>query len=291
MLARLLGSVEYGIYAAAFATVAIVSVYCPLGSPFTLIRHVSSCPQKFSFYWGNVLVTIAGLGSVLIGILVWLVPRLAHSCGWQLVLCVAVGDCFFGQVVDACSRVFQAFEKMRFTAFLSLLTNLLRTLLAAMLLWRLHHATALEWAAGTLAISFLACCLSLTLVTLRCGKPAFSLKLLRNRLKEGCVFAMSSSTMGIYNNVDKAMLGHYGMNAANGIYTMAYRVVDICTTPITSIHAAAFPTFFRKGLGGVSSTTEFALRILKRTGPIAIVFAGCHGVGGADHSSIGWPKL
>jgi O-antigen/teichoic acid export membrane protein len=272
MLARLLGSVEYGIYAAAFATVAIVSVYSPLGSPFTLIRHVSSCPQKFAFYWGNVLVTIAGLGSVLIGILVWLVPRLAHSCSWQLVLCVAVGDCFFGQVVDACSRVFQAFEKMRFTAFFSLLTNLLRTLLAAMLLWRLHHATASEWAAATLAISFIGCCLSLTLVTTRCGMPAFSPKLLRNRLREGCVFAMSSSTMGIYNNVDKAMLGHYGMNAANGIYTMAYRVVDICTTPITSIHAAAFPTFFRKGLGGVSSTTEFALRILKRTGPVAIAF-------------------
>jgi O-antigen/teichoic acid export membrane protein len=274
LLARLLGSVEYGIYAAAFATVAIVSVYSPLGSPFTLIRHVSSSPEKFAFYWGNVLITIAGLGSVLIGILVWVVPRLVHSCGWQLVLCVAVGDCFFGQAVDASSRVFQAFEKMRFTAFLSLLTNLLRTLLAALLLWRIHHATASQWAAGTLTISFLACCLSLTLVTLLCGKPTFSLKLLRNRLEEGCIFAFTSSTMGIYNNVDKAMLGHYGMNAANGIYTVAYRVVDICTTPITSIQAAAFPTFFRKGLGGVSSTTEFALRILRRTGPIAIAFAG-----------------
>ena len=274
MLARLLGSVEYGIYAGAFAMVTIVSVYSPLGSPFTLIRHVSSCPQEFAFYWGNVLATIVGLGSFLINILVWVVPRLAHSCAWQLVLCVAVGDCFFGQLVDASSRVFQAFEKMWITAFLNSSTNLLRSMLAALMLWRLHHATALEWATGTLAISFLACCLSLTLVTLQFGKPALSLRLLRDRLGEGCVFAFSSSTMGISNNVDKAMLAHYGMNAANGIYTTAYRIVDICTAPITSIHAAAFPTFFRKGLGGVSNNIEFALHILRRTAPIAMAFAG-----------------
>jgi O-antigen/teichoic acid export membrane protein len=274
MLARLLGSVEYGIYAGAVAMVTIVSVYSPLGSPFTLIRHVSSCHQEFPFYWGNVLVTIATLGSVFIGILVSVVPRLAHSCSWQLVLCVAVGDCFCGQLVDASSRVFQAFEKMWITAFLNSSTNLLRSIMAALMLWRLHHVTAWQWATVTLAISFLGCCLSLTLVTLKCGKPALSLRLLRNRLGEGSMFALSSSSTGISNNVDKAMLGHYGMNAANGIYTMAYRVVDICTTPITSIHAAAFPTFFRKGLGGISSTTEFALRILRRTGPIALAFAG-----------------
>lgn len=188
-------------------------------------------------------------------------------------LCAAAGDCLCAPVTDAASRVFQAFEKMRATSFLKLLMNLLRALLAGFLLVQMHHATAQQWAVATLAASFAVGCSSLALVTWRYGKPAFSLRLLRQRSGEGAVFAVSDSTSGIYNNFDKAMLGHYGMNAANGIYTMAYRVVDICTVPMSSIHAAAFPSFFRKGMGGVHNTIPYALRILKRTGPVALLLA------------------
>jgi hypothetical protein len=39
---------------------------------------------------------------------------------------------------------------------------------------------------------------------------------------------------------------------------------------MNSIHAAAFPRFYRKGSGGIHDTTAYALRILKRTGPLAI---------------------
>jgi O-antigen/teichoic acid export membrane protein len=99
------------------------------------------------------------------------------------------------------------------------------------------------------------------------------LHLLRQRTGEGLVFALSSSTMNIYNNIDKAMLGHYGMNAANGIYSMAYRVVDIATMPVGAIHTAAFPRFFCKGAAGPRSTTSYALEILKRTGPMTVLLA------------------
>jgi O-antigen/teichoic acid export membrane protein len=90
---------------------------------------------------------------------------------------------------------------------------------------------------------------------------------------EGVVFAVSGSATGIYNNFDRAMLGHYGMNTANGIYSMAYRVVDISTIPITSVHQAAFPRFFKKGVGGVQTTIPYALRILKRTLLLALASA------------------
>jgi len=53
------------------------------------------------------------------------------------------------------------------------------------------------------------------------------------------VFAVSGSTTSAYNDFDKVMLGHYGMTVANGIYSMAYRVINIATMPIQSIEAAA----------------------------------------------------
>jgi len=273
LLARLLGPIEYGIYAGVFAMVTILSVYSTLGSQFTFLRHVSPAPENFALYWGNVLVSTLTLGSFFAGLLVWTVPHLAHSYSWRLVLCAAAGDCLCVQLADASSRVFQAFEKMRTTAFLKLLTNLLRALLAGFLLWHQHHATAQQWVVATLTVSFAVACTALALVTWCYGKPAFSLRLLRQRCGEGAAFAVSDSAAGIYNNFDKGMLGHYGMNAANGIYTMAYRVVDVCTVPMLAIHAAAFPGFFRKGIGGVQETTAYALRILKRTGPMALLFA------------------
>jgi O-antigen/teichoic acid export membrane protein len=270
LLARLLNATEYGIYAGVFSMVTVLSAYSTLGSQFTLLRHVSPFPENFALYWGNVLVTTLTLGSLFVGFLVWAVPHLAHSYSWRLVMYAAAGDCLFVQLTDASSRVFQAFERMRTTAFLSLLMNLVRTLLAGILLWRLHHSTAQQWVVATLTVSFLTAGVAVALVTKRYGKPVFSLRLLRHCSGEGLVFAVSGSTAGIYNNFDKALLGHYGMNVANGIYTMAYRVVDICTIPMSSIHAAAFPRFYRKGTGGVHDTTAYALRILKRTGPLAI---------------------
>ena len=68
------------------------------------------------------------------------------------------------------------------------------------------------------------------------------------------------------------MLGHYGMAVANGIYSMAYRVVNIATMPMMSIQAAAFPRFFREGVHGANATEPLARRLLKRT-----VLLGCAG--------------
>jgi O-antigen/teichoic acid export membrane protein len=271
LLARLLGSVEYGIYAGVFSMVSIVSIYSPLGSQYTLLRYVSPDHHKFSLYWGNVLVTIMTLGSLIVVLLVWVVPHLAHSYSWSMVLYVAFGDCICGQIAEAASRVFQAFEEMRFTAFVSLIVNLLRTILAGFLLWHMHHVTAQQWTIAALIISSIAACTALIMVTHYCGRPDFSRGLFCQRVGEGLVFAVSASTTGIYDNFDKAMLGHYGMNAVNGIYTMAYRVIDVGCMPFSAIQSAAFPRFFQKGVGGIQNTASFALRIIKRTGMIALL--------------------
>jgi O-antigen/teichoic acid export membrane protein len=63
------------------------------------------------------------------------------------------------------------------------------------------------------------------------------------------------------------------MNAANGVYSMAYRVVDIAYLPIKSIHAAAFPRFFRHGAEGVGATERYARGILRRTIVFGVVVA------------------
>ena len=96
------------------------------------------------------------------------------------------------------------------------------------------------------------------------GAPHIKRTVLFGHITEGIAFSVSGSTTSVYNDLDKALLGHFGMNAANGIYTMAYRILNICTTPITSIHNATFPRFFQLGTGGATKTIPFAKQVLKK---------------------------
>jgi O-antigen/teichoic acid export membrane protein len=160
---------------------------------------------------------------------------------------------------------------MSISASLNLLVNLLRAVAAGLMFWRMQHAAAWQWALAALLVSAVAAVTSLVLVTAYYGRARFSARLLRDRTGEGTVFALSYSTGSIYDNVDKTLMGHYGMNAANGIYTMAYRVIDVACVPFGSIQLAASPRLFRKGMEGVRSTAAFAVRIVKRTGPAAVV--------------------
>jgi hypothetical protein len=218
-IARLLGSLEYGMFVGAAASVAMVSQYGTFGSGLLFLRYVSPDHSRFALYWGNILLSVAGFGSLLVIGLGALSPWLLHGTDARIIVLLAIGDCICSQLTTAIGQVFQAFEKMRYTAILNLLVSVARMLLAFALLLTLHRADALTWAISSLAISLLAATAGCIAVTHHFGWPEFRPKLFLERAKEGFVFAISGSTTSIYNDVDKAMLAHYGLNAANGIHS------------------------------------------------------------------------
>ena len=276
VIARLLGSQEYGMFVGAAASVSMVSLYGSFGSGLLFMRYVSPDHSKFPTYWGNILLSTGCFGSLLVVALGLASPWLLHGIDARTIVLLAIGDCICGQLTSAIGQVFQAFEKMRYTATLNLLTNFARMLLALCLLLTLHRVDALLWAVSSLVISVATACGGVIAVTYHFGKPEFRPRLFLHRAREGFVFAVSGCTTSIYNDVDKAMLAHSGMNVANGIYTMAYRVIDIGTMPIRSVHAAAFPRFFKHGAcaGGLDATVPFARKLLSRTFILGLVTAG-----------------
>jgi O-antigen/teichoic acid export membrane protein len=275
VIARLLGSLEYGMFVGAAASVSMVSQYGSFGSGLLFLRYVSPDHSRFATYWGNILLSTFSFGTVLVLGLGAVSPWLLHGTDARMIVLLAIGDCICSQLTTAISQVFQAFEKMRYTAILNLATTCARMVLAVALLLTLHRTNALTWAITSLAISLMTAGAGVIIVTRHFGLPEFRPRLFLARAREGFVFAVSGSTTSIYNDVDKAMLAHFGMNAANGIYTMAYRVIDIGTMPIRSIHAAAFPRFFRKGAGpeGIAATEPLARRLLSRTSLLGLAMA------------------
>ena len=115
------------------------------------------------------------------------------------------------------------------------------------MLFLLGTASAFQWAIASLAISMAVAGAGVWIVSRFYGFPLFSLPLFLEKSGEGFVFSISGSTTSVYNDIDKVVLSHDGMNAANGIYSMAYRVINIGTMPVMSLVGAAMPRFFSGG--------------------------------------------
>jgi O-antigen/teichoic acid export membrane protein len=264
-LARLLGTRQYGVLAGAAALVAVVSQYSTLGSGLLFLRYVSPDHSRFRIYWGNILMSVCLLGLLLSAAITLSGRWLVGAESVPLLFPIAIADCLFGQLSGCAGQVFQTFEKMKYSAMLTLLGNISRCLLAAGMMLTLGRASAWQWAIASLVVSFISAAAAFAIVTRFFGLPSFSPSLLVKRAAEGFVFAISGSTTAVYNDIDKVVISHYGMNRANGIYSMAYRVVNIGTMPIMAIVTAAFPRFFREGVKGIAATVPLARQLLKRT--------------------------
>jgi O-antigen/teichoic acid export membrane protein len=275
LLAHLLGVRQYGIFAGAFAFVSIAAPYSALGSGLVFLRYVSTNPKNHSVYWGNVIFATIVMGSFLTLLLRIVAPHLLNQESAAVILLVALGECICRQLAICIGQMFQAFEQLRMTAAMNLLTSLLRLLAVLGLSATLHHATAWQWAFASLVVSTLAAAAGSAMISVSHGWPRFAPRLFVSRFSEGLNFSLAGSTQSVYNDIDKTLLSHYGMNVANGIYTMAYRVVDVATIPVTALDAAALPRYFRQSGEGGNSVRNLALRLAGRAALLGLVTAVC----------------
>ena len=137
----------------------------------------------------------------------------------------------------------------------------------------LHHATVRQWVVASLCVSGLSAVMAMALVTAVLGRPRIDLRLLRERALEGVGFSLAASTTSVYNDLDKAMLSRYGMLAANGIYSMAYRVIDMSCSPLRALQSAAFPRFCQTGRNGAAGSIALTRKLLGKTLPFSLLAA------------------
>jgi O-antigen/teichoic acid export membrane protein len=274
LIGRTLGSREYGAFIGVVALVAALSQFSSLGMEMILVRNVSRDRNSFAPTWGqSLLFLVAGFILLLAAATGFahfaLRPNLRTLVPW-----IALSDGLLGKLVQLASRAFQGAGRLAWTARLTALTNLSRTATAAVVcIWsrsRGLHPTAHLWAEiywlSTLAVALVAA----IVVTSHLGWPRFR-RIGARDLSEGFSFSVSSSSISIYNDIDKTFLVSLGQTSAAGIYSAAYRVVDAATMPIYSVYAAAAPRFFRVGAESVHHAAAFSRKMIARTLPYAAV--------------------
>jgi O-antigen/teichoic acid export membrane protein len=245
LLARLLGVNEYGLFAGAFSLVNILAPYTKLGSNMIYMRYVTADRSRAATYWGNALFITFVVSAIVGCALFFWGPAITHVDSRTIFVVLVLANCLFMQVTALASTVFQTVDKMRMTATLNFLSNLARVVILVVMELAMRHATAVQWSFAVLAASVIACIAALIWVHAEAGGVRFSLRLVRRHFAEGIGFSFAGTTQSVYNDVDKTMLSHYGMVEQNGFYTLAYRIVDFATSPISALDGAALPRYFR----------------------------------------------
>lgn len=263
MIARSLGPSKYGAFVGVVALVAIFSPFATLGSGYLLIKNVARDRSQFSGNWGRALSTTLFSSSILFG-LILLFSRfvLPVTIPVQLVIFVGASDLFGFSITELCANSFQAFDRMKWTSFISLLLGIGRLAAAVGLVALNHSPTALQWGTFYFYSTSIVALAALLLTSIKLGAPTFNLKRTHAEEREGVYTSLGRSAGTIYNDIDKTMLVRLGTLEATGIYGAAYRLIDVSFVPVASLLVAAYPGFFRVGLKGISATLQYAKQLI-----------------------------
>ncbi|GGO26472.1 lipopolysaccharide biosynthesis protein [Deinococcus humi] len=275
LIARALGSAQYGSFVAVTALVAIVAPFASWGSGNLLIKHTVRDRRAFSTYWGAAVATTLTT-SLALTLVVVAVAQLALPPGLPLALLVlvALSDLLFARLIDVAGQAFQAFQRLDRTAALQLLPALVRLAAAALLFVLPVSKTALVWSSLFVVSTAISAACALVWVRRDLGWGPLSMRPVVREAREGGAFALSLSAQSIYNDIDKIMLARLVSTEAAGIYAAAYRIVDTAFTPVRSVLYAAYARFFQRGQAGLSGSTAFALQLLPWTGGYSLLVAG-----------------
>ena len=276
LLARSLGVEKLGAFAGTVALVNVLAPFAGLGVGNLLVMHVSRNPAVFAGWWGNALLWTVTLGAVLTAA-VWAFGGhiLPAACSGELILLLGVADLCFSPLVDRAGQAFQAVERLSVTAKLLVMANGLRLLAVAGFAVRCPSAPVEVWAMWYLGAAIVGALISVATVMRVLGTPRLAHANWRRDFVQGFYFSISLSAKSVYTDIDKTMLTRLSNLEGAGIYTAAYRIINMAITPINALLSASCASFFRAGQHGIGEAASFTFRLLR----LSVVYGIASAVG------------
>lgn len=265
IIARSLGTRQYGAFVAVCACTQILGPFVGVGCGSLMIKNVARDRSLFSEYWGNSLLMTVGCGLAFMAI-VMAIGRivLPVAIPTAVIVLVGISELLFSKLLDCAGWAFQSIERLDVTAFLNILISLSRLIGIGVLALVVHHPTAEHWSFVYLLTTVFSAAVGLVSVHVSISRPKVALHRIRQELVEGFYFSGSLAAQTIYNDIDKTMLARFSTLDATGIYAAAYRLVDVSFTPVRALLAAAYPGFFRAGSEGTHGTLRYMKRLLPK---------------------------
>src|SRR3954452_490066 len=242
LLAHGLGVSDYGAFAGILAAVSIVSPFSTLGTINLLIRDAAVDAGGVATYYATTraIAWIGGLVMVvaLVSLSHFLLPEGVPL--WVFV-CIAIAEVIAARLIEVASAAFQGLRRMNSVARLQLLLPSVRCVVAGIVVFGIDDMGLDLWAVIFL-MTAVACSVVTAWVARRAlGKGRPWVGHYMRQWRQGALFSVSLASQSAYNDLDKAMLSSLGSPTANGIYSAAYRVVEIGFAPMRALLSAAYP--------------------------------------------------
>jgi O-antigen/teichoic acid export membrane protein len=255
LLARAFGASDYGATAAILALVSMLVPFSSLGSVLLLVRSIAQVPASAPVQWTNCVTLVLISGTTLTALLAaaaqWIAPA---GTSLAAVAAVGIADLVLARVTDAAASVFHAQERMNRSALFPVIMQAARLIGLVALLAGPWQVTLTSWAASYVLTTALVSAALAVVVSRDVGWSRPRLAMYRQEWRTGALFSIGMSSTTIYNDVDKALLGRLSTLEATGIYSAAYRIVDMSYAPIRSLLGAASPSMWRAGATGSIAT-------------------------------------
>lgn len=275
LIARTLGTHGFGMFEAALAIVVIMVPFAGWGTGQLLVMRVARDHTFFPVYWGNAILTTVVTAIPLTLLTVAVGGRLVPELSVRLLLLLALAQFVFGKLAEQSVQAFQAFERMKVAALLTVVPGICRLITAFLFVEITQTPTPRGWSVLYLASTVVGAAVTLTAVTRLLGRPVLRPTLLWQSAKDGGYFSVGAAAENVYADIDKAMLARLATLTDAGIYAAAYRATFMAFTPVRSLLAAAYPRFFRSGQQGIRGSLGLATSLL----PFAVAVSAAASLG------------
>ncbi|MEW6009206.1 MAG: flippase [Candidatus Omnitrophota bacterium] len=240
-LVRYLGPVQLGQYSFVLAFVSLFALFCDLSIGQLVICQVSKDHSLANRYLGSYLIIQFLISLTVLSIMLGVISNLHYSQLIRLALYIAGINLFASSLSAPFYNLIIAFEKLRFNALMSVISNIFYCLLILSTIY--FRKGILVLISATLLTSILEFIMNV-LVCLRIGvwpDFRFDKKIWQILLKYIGPFAFYLIFTGLYRRIDVVVLQYLQGDTAVGFYSAAYKIIFLFLLLPASFIKAIFP--------------------------------------------------
>ncbi len=272
VLTHKLPKVEYGIYASSIALIYLVAPVLEVGINHLVARAVATRTDAEAFWQTSIAVHLlaAGFGGVALAAIQ---PLLLPDSSLAIVFLLAGSELLGPGLTTGAVMASEAAGKAFVGARIRWSTVAIKAT-ALGLFWLLPGPTLVTWCALQMGSSALAFVITVRSLDKALDLP-FGFRLPKWReVRTGLAFTSNQISATALKDLDKVMLGSFGLSAQNADYTAGHRFVALGLLPLQAAMSGSYGEFFRRGVDQQKSLTRLTVRMsLATLPPMAILAA------------------
>lgn len=272
LLAISLGTEVFGRYVAVLGLTQLLFPVSRLGIAHLMVRSISR-GERFSPQWSKV-VTVNVLGGLVGSVLSVLLSQVLFDVSVVTALLIGLAQLIGLGIQQAGSMAAAAHGRSEIGLIINGVSTMLRIGAILSFFYLVSDQTVDVWARFMVA-TMLASGLATVVIVGRMldARLRFQLPTIEDvSLGSGFVFVESANTAQA--DIDKVVLGGFGLDTDTGVYAAAYRVSDIANLPLGALVRASYSEFYRRGSNTVTEAAKYARKLTT----VSVTYGLCAGI-------------